>query len=250
MRYRVPGLPFPLYGRKRPARTQRKTGKLSGSPRRMNQKRLCEVQIPTCWKQWVTVCWNNTLYHSIGRVRWLSMSYLLKWLNTRPKTATLCPTEQNRVFAYSHVFQLPFQHLVQHGFYKNATVPNHWSSLPFRDICRRTWKWLSVILYCDQDQRHSNYGVFPLASLFNHSCAPNMCKVLLADWVSRLQMTVSSLNTREKPVHWWHQAQQPRYFWELQEISSLGKSSRNSTVTWLLIILVVIIIIIIIIMNL
>lgn len=34
-----------------------------------------------------------------------------------------------------------------------------------------------------EDQRHSNYGVFPLASLFNHSCAPNMCKVLLADWV-------------------------------------------------------------------
>lgn len=34
-----------------------------------------------------------------------------------------------------------------------------------------------------EEERHSSYGVFPLASLFNHSCAPNMCKVLLADWV-------------------------------------------------------------------
>ena len=34
-----------------------------------------------------------------------------------------------------------------------------------------------------EEERHENFGVFPLASLFNHSCAPNMAKVLLADWV-------------------------------------------------------------------
>lgn len=33
------------------------------------------------------------------------------------------------------------------------------------------------------EERHEAYGVFPLGSLFNHSCAPNMSKVLLADWV-------------------------------------------------------------------
>jgi len=32
-------------------------------------------------------------------------------------------------------------------------------------------------------KRHETYGVFPLASLVNHSCAANISKVLLADWV-------------------------------------------------------------------
>ena len=35
----------------------------------------------------------------------------------------------------------------------------------------------------DEKERHERYGVFPLASLFNHTCAPNMSKVLLGDWV-------------------------------------------------------------------
>ena len=34
-----------------------------------------------------------------------------------------------------------------------------------------------------EEERHECYGVFPLASLFNHTCTPNMSKVLLADWV-------------------------------------------------------------------
>ncbi|CAE7707888.1 SMYD3 [Symbiodinium sp. CCMP2456] len=34
-----------------------------------------------------------------------------------------------------------------------------------------------------EQERHESYGVFPLASLFNHTCAPNMSKVLLKDWV-------------------------------------------------------------------
>ena len=34
-----------------------------------------------------------------------------------------------------------------------------------------------------EEERHESYGVFPVASLFNHTCTPNMSKVLLADWV-------------------------------------------------------------------
>ena len=34
-----------------------------------------------------------------------------------------------------------------------------------------------------EQERHESYGVFPLASLFNHACTPNMSKVLLKDWV-------------------------------------------------------------------
>ena len=91
----------------------------------LNQKRLCEVQIPThiptCWKQWVTVLSLNRACCFIQHV--ISAS----WAQHQGPWATLCPTEQNRAFAYNHVFQLPFQHLVQHGFYKNATVPDRWS---------------------------------------------------------------------------------------------------------------------------
>lgn len=32
-------------------------------------------------------------------------------------------------------------------------------------------------------ERHQTYGLFVLGALFNHSCAPNMAKVLLRDWV-------------------------------------------------------------------
>eukprot|EP00928_Gymnodinium_smaydae_P063876 TRINITY_DN47354_c0_g1_i1.p1 TRINITY_DN47354_c0_g1~~TRINITY_DN47354_c0_g1_i1.p1 ORF type:complete len:560 (-),score=81.05 TRINITY_DN47354_c0_g1_i1:228-1835(-) len=35
----------------------------------------------------------------------------------------------------------------------------------------------------DDETRHMVYGVFPLGSLVNHSCAPNVSKVLLGDWV-------------------------------------------------------------------
>ena len=144
----------------------------------------------------LTVCWNNTL--SLNRVCKNSAYHVYYngstpcWIHHGSTPGPLSNVVPNRTPTTTH-FSLhlnSFQHL---GTTLNFTQTPQKTQSSILASNRTSWHPKEVIFpmifpvvfsFYDEDQRHSNYGVFPLASLFNHSCAPNMCKVLLADWVS------------------------------------------------------------------